>query len=192
MLRLSPNVVNQAANESCGTSNPELADYHQFHDAQVQHIGMALKAEAETGYLSGRLYGESLSIALSVHLLTRYSAVKPIIRGHKGGMTPHSLRRVTDYIHENLAEELRLSELAQVASLSQHRFAHNFKHTTGFAPHQYVIRERIERAKRALRETNMTVTEIAHTVGCGSPSRFTLLFRRATGATPSAYRSSFK
>lgn len=192
VIRLSPEILHRTVADAQGLPKPELTEQHQLCDTQIEHIGLALKAEAEAGYLSGRLYGESLCAALSIHLLTKYSAVKPVISEYKGGMTPHSLRRVAKYIQDNLAEDMRLNELADVAGLSQHRFAHNFKHTTGLAPHQYVIRERIERAKQLLRETDMTVTAIAYAVGCGSPSRFTLLFRRATGLTPSAYRISFR
>jgi AraC family transcriptional regulator len=192
VITISPEVINRAEGESSAASNRELAEYHQLRDAQIQHIGLALKAEAESGYPSGRLYGESLGVALSTHLLSKYSVGETHISEHKGGMTPRSLRRVIEYIHDNLAEDLRLSELAEVAGLSQYRFSHNFKDTTGLAPHQYVIRERVERAKRMLRETDMTVLAVAYAVGCSNQSRFTLLFRRATGVTPSSYRASFK
>ena len=193
ILTLSASVMSRAATESCGTLNLELAEQHQFYDVQLEHLILALKTEAEAGYLSGKIYGDSLCIALSTHLVTKYSAGQQTVCSiHKGGMTPLSLRRVVDYIHDNLPEDIRLSELAKVAGLSQHRFAHNFKQTIGVAPHQFVIRERMKRAKQLLRETNLTVTTIAHSVGCVSPSRFTVLFQRATGVTPSAYRASSK
>jgi AraC family transcriptional regulator len=192
VLTLSPEVVKRAAHELRVNLSSGLAEHHQVSDAQVEHIGMALKTEAEDGYLSGRLYGESLGTALSVHLLSKYSVLKPEDGNHKGGMTPPNLSRVIEYIHDNLTEDIGLSQLAKVANLSQFRFAHNFKQATGLAPHQYVIRERLERAKHLLRETDLTVTAIAYAVGCGSPSRFTLLFRRANGVNPSVYRASFR
>jgi AraC family transcriptional regulator len=78
-----------------------------------------------------------------------------------------------------------------VADLSAHRFAHNFKQATGLAPHQYVIRERMARARRMLR-SGATVAEVAYALGFGSPSRFALAFRRSTGVTPSAYRAAVR
>ncbi|MEP6903561.1 MAG: AraC family transcriptional regulator [Actinomycetota bacterium] len=193
VLMLSPEILRRAVHELRSNLNIVLAEHHKVTDAQVEHIGMALKTEAEDGYLSGRLYGESLGTALSVHLLSKYSVIKSNLgETGKGGMTPANLRRVVEYIHDNLTEDIGLSNLAKVANLSQFRFAHNFKQATGLAPHQYVIRERLERAKTMLRETNLTVTAIAYAVGCGSPSRFTLLFRRANGVNPSIYRSSFR
>ncbi|NOT46755.1 MAG: helix-turn-helix transcriptional regulator [Acidobacteria bacterium] len=109
-----------------------------------------------------------------------------------GGMTPLSLRLVIDYIQENLAEELRLDTLAEVAGLSRYRFSHNFKQATGFAPHQFIVRERLERAKRMLRETDLTVLAISFAVGFSSPSRFTYIFRQQIGMTPSEYRAELQ
>jgi AraC family transcriptional regulator len=194
VLMLSPEILRRAVRELRSNLNIVLAEHHQVRDAQVEHIGMALKTEAEDGYLSGRLYGESLGTALSVHLLSKYSVLKSDNRGErqKGGMTPANLRRVIEYIHDNLTEDIGLRNLAKIANLSQFRFAHNFKQATGLAPHQYVIRERLTRAQKMLRETDLSVTTIAFAVGCGSPSRFTLLFRRANGVIPSVYRASFR
>ena len=190
VLILSRAVVDRAARELSVNLHTSLTEHHLISDAQVEYIGMALKTEAESGFLSGRLYGESLGTALSAHLLSKYSALKP--DRHKGGLTPANLRRVLAYINDNLAEEIGLGALAKVANLSPFRFAHNFKEATGLAPHQYIIRERLERAKKMLRETNLTVTTIAYATGFGSPSRFTLLFRRDNGVSPSVFRSSYR
>ncbi len=193
VVMLSPEILKRAVRELQSNLNIVLAEHHQVRDAQVEHIGMALKTEAEEGYLSGRLYGESLGTALSVHLLSKYSVIKPDIGEYnKGGMTPANLRRVVEYIDVNLTEDIGLRNLAKIANLSQFRFAHNFKQATGLAPHQYVIRERLAHAEKMLRETDLTVTTIAYAVGCGSPSRFTVLFRRANGVNPSVYRASFR
>lgn len=156
----------------------------------AEHIARALAAEAETGFPSGRLYGESLGMALAVHLLRAHGSAPISPRVRTGGLAPQCLRRVTEYIHEHLAEDVPLAKLAQVANLSPHRFAHNFKQATGIAPHQYVIRARLERARAMLRDGDQSICAIAYAAGFGSPSRFASLFRRAMGVTPSAYRVS--
>jgi AraC family transcriptional regulator len=187
-----PRDVLRAGYDSRVVSTPELIEYHDLHDQQIQHIGLALKEEAESGFLSGSIYGESLALALSCRLLARYSAAPSQPAEQKGGLSPCSLRRVTEYIHENLSADLRLADLAKTAGLSPYRFSHNFKQSTGLAPHQFVTRERIEESKRMLRETDLSITTIAFAVGSGSPSRFASLFRNMTGQTPSEYRASFK
>jgi len=110
----------------------------------------------------------------------------------KGGMAPRVLRQVMDYIDSNLDSPLRMASLAEVCGLSQYRFAHNFKSATGVPPYQYVIRRRLDRAKHMLRQTNLSVLDIANAVGCQSISRFNSLFRQEMGITPSSYRASFR
>jgi AraC family transcriptional regulator len=191
VLALSQGFMERAARETCMPAGSDLVERHQIRDPQIEFIGHALKAEALGGFASGRLYGEALGMALAVRFLQLCS------RGsgrheHKGGMAPHRLRRVLEHIRHHLADDVRLATLARVSGLSEHRFAHNFKQSTGLSPHQYVIHERILRAKRMLRDTNLNVAEIAFALGSGSPSRFAWLFRRAEGVTPSAYRASFR
>jgi AraC family transcriptional regulator len=192
IIALSPKLIVDAACELREGPQIELVSHPRIHDARFEHIARALKTEAESNYVSGPLFGESLAIAMAAHLLRNYSASRPLLPQHKGGMAPRTLRRVLDYIHENLSDELRMSALALIAGLSQYRFAHNFRRATGLAPHQYVIRARVERGKQMLRETDLSVLEIGHAVGFQSSSRFTSLFRRETGATPSRYRASFR
>jgi AraC family transcriptional regulator len=149
-----------------------------------------MQAEATAQFSSGQLYGESLGIALAVRFMRRYARSVPSIR--RGGLPPRMLRRVVDFIDAELRTPLRMGSLAEIAGLSEFRFAHNFKTETGMSPHQYVMHARIERAKRLLRETRMTVVEIALSVGLQSSSQFNALFKRELGITPRAFRRSFR
>jgi len=60
---------------------------------------------------------------------------------------------------------------------------------TGLAPHQYVLRCRMEHAKRLLAETDLSLMDIVHQVGCADHSHFTALFRKHVTMTPKAYRN---
>ena len=168
-----------------------LEAHHVVDDPQIARIATALEAEANADYPSGALYGDSMALALVAHLLSRY-ACDDTVRKHAGGLAAHRLQRVLSYIDANLADDVRLDALARIAGLSQHRFAHNFKCAVGVSPHQFVIRRRIERAKPLLRETDATITSVTYALGFASPSRFTYLFRRETGVTPSRYRAAFR
>jgi AraC family transcriptional regulator len=190
VVTVSQEVVAQTALEAGGTPI-ELIPRPYHRDAQLEHICWALKAEAECNYVSGPLYGESLALAVCVHLLRqRYGKDSSLAR--KGGIAPRTLRRVIDYIESNLDSPLRMASLAEISGLSQYRFAHNFKSATGVPPYQYVLRTRLDRAKQMLRQTNLSVLDIAYSVGCQSVSRFNALFRRGLGTTPSNYRASFR
>lgn len=105
-----------------------------------------------------------------------------------GGLPPRRLQRVFTHIRENVARELSVTELAQVVGMSQYYFSKLFKMSTGITPHQYVMRQRVERAQELLRETRTPLAEIATQVGFETQSHFTSVFRRLVGATPKHYR----
>jgi AraC family transcriptional regulator len=84
---------------------------------------------------------------------------------------------------------LTLPLIAGLLDMSPFHFAHVFKHATGVAPHQYVIRRRVERAKQLLAATDLPIADIALAVGCANQSHFSALFHRVTGRTPQAYRA---
>jgi AraC family transcriptional regulator len=191
VVTISQDVIAQTALEAGDGTPFELTPRAYHRDAQLEHVCRALKAEAESNYVSGRLYGESLGLAMCAHLL-RLDEAKHATVAKKGGIAPRTLRQVIDYIQSNLESPLRMSSLAAVSGLSQFRFSHNFKSATGMPPYQYVLRARLDRAKQLLRQTNLSVLEIACAVGCQSISRFNSLFRREMGTTPSDYRSSFR
>lgn len=191
VVSVSQQILAQSAFELLNASSLELHPHAYQRDTQLELICRALKVEAESNYLSGPLYGESLALAVGSRLLRRYST-HGSSACRTGGLSPQALRRVFDFIEDNLAEPLRMSSLAEIACLSQFRFAHNFKAAAGLPPHQYVMRARIERAKKMLRETNLSLVEVALAVGLHGSSRFNILFKREMGVSPGTFRSSFR
>jgi RpiB/LacA/LacB family sugar-phosphate isomerase len=105
-----------------------------------------------------------------------------------GGLPPRRLQRVFSHIRENLARDLSVTELAQTVGMSQYYFSKLFKMSTGTTPHQYVMRQRVERAQEMLREGATALAELATLVGFQTQSHFTSVFRRLVGATPKHYR----
>jgi len=102
--------------------------------------------------------------------------------------TSRSMRRIEEYVRDNLAEPLSLAAMSSVVGLSRRHFLRAFREATGTTPHRFVLGVRIEEAKRRLVETNEAVTEVAFASGFGSSQRFATSFRSATGVTPSTFR----
>jgi AraC family transcriptional regulator len=121
VLTVSQERVAQTALEA-GSGIPYQLIARPYHrDTPVEHICWALEAEAQCYCVSGPLYGESLAVALCVHLLRQGSA-EPPATARKASITPRTLRRVVDYIKSNLDGPLPLSSLATISGLSQYRF----------------------------------------------------------------------
>ena len=104
------------------------------------------------------------------------------------GLAKLRLQRVTDYVHEHLAQELSLHELARVAGMSASHFNVQFRHSTGMPVHQYVIAARVERALNLLIQTRLPVSQIALHVGFSSQSHLSRHLRRMHGLSPAALR----
>jgi AraC family transcriptional regulator len=158
------------------------------HDPLLQHLALVLQASLAGESVAEQLYAESLADALAVHFLKRYAAARPASCAASGGLLSYKLRRTIAYIQEHLEEELPLATLAAVAQTSPAHFARLFKHATGLAPHQYVIRSRMAHAKRLLAETDVSLVDIGLQVGCADQSHFSALFRTHVAQTPKAFR----
>jgi AraC family transcriptional regulator len=188
-LYLSPTLIQQIATSAdIDPDTVEFVDTLGMFDPWIETIALSLLSELRSEGLGGRLYVESLANILGIHLLRQHSSVKQPALPRSVGLDRATLRRVSTYIEEHLAEDLSLSELAAVAYLSPYHFARLFKASTGFAPHQYVIGRRIERAKLLLSTTNSSPAAIAQAVGFAHESHLALHFKRLTGLLPSASR----
>jgi AraC-like DNA-binding protein len=183
-----PMLLVHTLHEALQAERLTIVPYLPVPDPLLQHIVLVLQAALEGGSVAGQLYAQSLTDALVVHFLRRYSAARPSRREVNGGLSPYKLRRTTAYIQAHLAQELSLAQLAAVGQTSPAHFARLFKHATGLAPHQYVIACRMEQAKRLLAETDVPLSEIALQVGCTDQSHFSALFRAHVALTPKAYR----
>lgn len=98
------------------------------------------------------------------------------------------LSMVNDFIEDRLSQTITLEEMAAVAGYSASRFLLLFRNTTGFSPHQYVMRWRLERAHSLLSRTHISLSEIAADCGFSDQSHFIRLFKRHTGQTPHKFR----
>jgi AraC-like DNA-binding protein len=90
------------------------------------------------------------------------------------------------FIDNNFAQDIDLENIADEAYFSKFHFIRLFKKAYGTTPHQYLTQVRIEKAMQLLTAGNQ-VSEVCYAVGFESLSSFTGLFKRITGATPSAF-----
>jgi AraC family transcriptional regulator len=107
-----------------------------------------------------------------------------------GSLARAQQQKIADYVESNLAEDISLNDLAQLAGLSRFHFLRAFKKTTQETPYQYLLRRRIERAQTLLIASKMSINEIASAVGFKDSTQFVRTFRKKVGATPGTYRET--
>jgi AraC family transcriptional regulator len=95
-----------------------------------------------------------------------------------------------EFINAHLADDIDLGSIANVLDLSPSHFAHEFRHSTGQTPFQYLLDQRMARARQLLRSTNLPVQFISAQTGFKSPVNFIRSFRQRIGLTPQAWRKS--
>jgi AraC-like DNA-binding protein len=96
---------------------------------------------------------------------------------------------IIEYISEHLTEDLSVRQLAEMASLSESRFAHVFKNATGHPPHLYIVDNRLNYAKYLLDTTDIPIKEIYLMSGFNSKSYFASAFKNRFDISPYDYRN---
>lgn len=170
----------------------EVLDALNAHDPRAQRILTLFLDELETGSLGGELYAQGLATVLAVHLLREHSslgeAARRMFEREPGVLAPNALKRALDYVGDNLAGDLSLDDMARAANLSSRHFSRGFKEATGLSPHQYVIRERVERAKDLLLNTELSVGEVAAACGFAYQGHLARHFVKLVGVPPARFR----
>jgi AraC family transcriptional regulator len=161
-------------------------------DPHLTELATALERQCLAGEPFGRLYTESLSLALIAYVAAKYddaglragASAAPMA----GKFTTAQRNRLHRFIEENIGGSLSLVELAKLAGYSPQHFSRLFRNTFEMSPHQYVLRARIEHAKRMLRADHHSLSEVAFACGFADHSHFSAAFARSTGMPPGRYR----
>lgn len=98
------------------------------------------------------------------------------------------IQKALEFMHENLDQELSVQTAANAVGLSSSHFSRLFRKETGYAPHEYIVLQRINRAKTLLNATNLTIKEIAFRTGYNSEANFIHAFSARVGCSPGVFR----
>jgi AraC family transcriptional regulator len=189
-VRISDRLLRNAAGETVDVSKLSFRWLRNVDDPIAVDLMRALTHVAtEGGSRSWPLLTDSIGTALAVRLMKMLGA-EPL-RGdvpYQEGLSSERLRRVKEYVEANISRPIRLTELASIAALSPYHFARAFRKAANVTPVRYVWQRRVERAKKLLRDSRVSLAIIAYDCGFSSQSHFTTVFKRETGATPASYR----
>lgn len=188
LVFLEPAQLARVAYESVNVDRIELVPQFARRDRLIYQVGLSLKSEIESHGLGSRLFVDSLTSILAVHLLRHYSVWQQPLHEYTGGLSPSKLQRAIAFINDYLAQDLSLEAIANAVEMSQYYFARLFKQSMGIAPYQYLLQQRVERAKQLLTTTSLPIAQIARQVGFSNQTQLTIQFRKFTGTTPLNYR----
>ena len=171
--------------------NPDLIEVNPLvlgQDRAIEQITRSFAYEMQNEAIGNKLYLETLATQLAIHLLRRYCTIPAKLKQYNRGLSHRQLKIVIDYIEAYLETNISLKDLAKLLELSTHYFCCLFKQSMGIAPYQYVIQQRVNRAKRLLKRQDLSLVDIALSCGFVSQSAFNRTFKKHVGTTPRKYR----
>jgi AraC family transcriptional regulator len=186
-LALDPRSVADVVKGGLPAEQVEFVTQRAVFDATIARYIEAFRCELLTDSPNGLLYVDSLAIGFTLNLLSKYAVAKPRIPLPRGKLNPFQLRSVVDFIQSHLDEDLSLVALADQANVSPFHFARQFCATVGWTPHQFVLRQRIQKSLNLIKIGKLPLAQIAIESGFHDQPHFTRAFRKVVGTTPARY-----
>lgn len=195
-LEICPDLISDVAiwmNEN----TPKLDDSewnwtrHNFHLNNSLHLSTAVNSLFTTMVSDDfgvRDLRASLITRELVALLLKTQAKSFLLENALKLHVSNRLAYAIHYIRTHITSELNVDKLAEKACLSRAQFFRAFKNELGMTPVQFINKERIERAFRALKRVNLSLSEVAIYAGFSSQSYFNRVFKQSTGTTPAEWR----
>ena len=144
--------------------------------------------------LSEKLFAESTMIRsqtqLAVWLKSWTEEVVSIVAHSHSSRSWNIVRKAKQYIDEHFSEAISIKDVADAVCISESYLKSLFKKSSNHSYSEYLTNVRINQAKKLLRTTEKSITEIAMDVGYQTPNSFSALFKRETGMTPTQYKHS--
>ncbi len=173
----------------CDPAAAELVPRFAMMDPLLEQLAIAITTSLRDGTAEDGIYIDTLAQMMAVHLARHHSSrSKPSRIPTPQRISGWRMRRLIEFIEENLEGDLSLEAMAAVVEVSPLYLARAFKSAVGQSPHQYVLQRRLERAKDLLRSTDRPIVDVALSAGFSSQSHLSNWFLRQVGVSPAAYR----
>jgi AraC-like DNA-binding protein len=167
-------------------AEPWFGEAAVFPDIDIERLARSITGASNMAGPFGYLYVQEIARAIVVGMLGNDAQPKPVNRVNK--LPLWRLRRAIDYVEQNLTRPVQLADIAASVGLTSMHFACQFRLSTGFSPHAYLMRRRLEHAQLLLQHPNASVSDVALQCGFSTHAHFSAAFKRHTGYSPLAWR----
>lgn len=174
--------------------SPELAERYEQQDREVFDTVEPLRDELELIRREDGTLGWYLTTKLPV--FDEKNGVEGLVSISRDLKTPEdggddmaSVAAVVRHVQDQLAQSIRLADLARVGGCSEYQLDRRIRKVFGLSPTQYVLRARVDQATRLLVDTDRPLARVAVECGFYDQADFTRRFARLTNETPAQFRS---
>lgn len=190
LFSVAPHELKRVAvqTECINPDSIELKPLVTGFDEQIASLAHCLLEEIRLGGAGSQLYSQSLFTCFNIHLLRHYCAFEAKLKEYRRGLSRRQKQCALDYIQAHLDQNIQLDDLAKLLDISVYYFCRLFQQSLGTSPYQYVLQQRVERAKYLLHHSDSSILEISLDCGFSKPSHLARHFHKFVGTTPSKYR----
>jgi AraC-like DNA-binding protein len=190
MFYLSRKLLNEIADESnvARISGLYLKPGLSVVDPIVRHISRALYAAMQQPDLAAPLFVEHVTLALAAHVAETYGGMRKTRADAHGGLSPWQEQRAKEMLSSHLDGDISLQALAAECGISRGHFARMFRRSVGIPPYRWLLMQRVARAKEMIRDSTLSLADIAIASGFCDQSHMTRCFKENVGIPPGACR----
>ena len=194
LLEIGQNTVERMADDADLRGVSKLQVSGEQTDPVLGGLLGALFAPINDRAERSALFVEQLSVAIGLHVAQRYGNARyglkssTEVKGRR--ISPRAMTIVQDLMRSRLAGDISIEELARAVNLPQAAFLRAFRETVGKTPHQFLMQQRVEKARDMLALSSYSISEIATACGFADQSHLTRVFSRTVGTSPGVWRRS--
>lgn len=152
---------------------------HHIVDVKDRSLVRSLFEQVLSRFASGGQPSEARLNKVITDLLTQFFE-----DGGSDNVPANRFEKVMDYINNNLERKMSNAELAAMVNMSEFHFIRSFRKETGFTPHEFIQRSRVNTARFLLQATNLSLSQITYRCGYANEPAFSNSFKALTGTTP--------
>jgi len=187
-LYFTPSALTAAAGEEAMVAaKSEIRPVLGVQSPTLCRLVRALHSDAVQGHPYGRVLGESIFLSMAALLVNDGRIVSRKL--YREGIGDRRIRRTLDYIHAHLDQEIDVCSIAAAAATSPYHLSRTFRISLGCSIWQYVSRNRVQLATGLMKDSALTLAQVASMSGFESYSTFAATFKADRGVSPARFRS---
>ncbi len=157
-------------------------------DPVIASLARAIVSVLERPAQASGLFWDQMGEVITTYLLEKYGSPNAPLNKTCTALPRHIEAKAKDMLRSRLGGSVSIAAIADACALSRSYFSKAFREATGSTPHQWLTRERLERARAMLKRDATTLADIAAACGFADQSHFTRVFTAAEGVSPGAWR----
>ncbi|OWY28550.1 helix-turn-helix domain-containing protein [Herbaspirillum robiniae] len=166
---------------------PGLKTVTGLYDPVLEHLAHALAPALARPDEASMLFVDQIGVAIGTHVMQRYGGARAP-RGVRGGLSRLHEERAKQMLMEKVRGNVSIPEIARECNMSASYFLRAFKESTGQTPHQWLMAQRVQRAREFLRDTELPLAEVAIACNFYDQSHFSRVFSQVVGTSPGSWR----